>query len=55
MSDKDLTQEEVEKLKEKVKGWFESPHQFNSWILFNYLDLSKNDSIGVKKENLKKM
>ncbi|MGX2984449.1 hypothetical protein ACWIWK_03100 [Helicobacter sp. 23-1048] len=53
MSDKDLTQSEIEDLKKKVKGWFENPHQFNSWILFNYLNLSKNNSIGVKKENLK--
>lgn len=48
------TQEETQKLKEKVKGWFDNPHQFNSWILFNYLSLSKGNSIGVKKEDLNK-
>ena len=33
MKNKNLTHDEIEKLKEKLKGWFENPYQFNSWIL----------------------
>ncbi|MGX2972575.1 hypothetical protein [Helicobacter sp. T3_23-1059] len=53
MKNKNLTHDEIEKLKEKLKGWFENPYQFNSWILFNYLNLSKMDSNSINKERLK--
>ncbi|RDU51649.1 hypothetical protein [Helicobacter sp. MIT 01-3238] len=53
MQNNDTTQEEIENLKEKIKGWFDNPHQFNSYILFNYIKLSKGDSCSISKNELK--
>lgn len=54
MQGNDLTQEEIKNLKSKIKGWFENPHQFNSYILFNYMKLSKGNSLSISKSDLKK-
>ena len=54
MKKQDLTQNKLKNLKSKVKGWFDKPYQFNSWILFNYIKLSKGNSRSISKNALKK-
>lgn len=39
-------------LESKIRGWFEKPYQYNSYILFCFISLAKGRNIAVSLKKL---